>query len=135
MHLETSGDLPAAFEKIAPLVDHVLMDIKLPSVTGEPATWSAHANFLTLIEKYKTGATIKLVVSGDTSEADLSAAAELICNSKTAAAVVLQPMTAASRTDRVPAAAQVLNWQSAMARTIDRSVRVIPQCHKMMNLL
>jgi organic radical activating enzyme len=51
------------------------------------------------------------------------------------AAVVLQPMTAASKTDRVPTAKQVLTWQSQMAVALGRSVRVIPQCHKMMGLL
>jgi organic radical activating enzyme len=135
IHLETSGDLPEPFAKICGAVDHVLMDIKLPSVTGEPESWELHRTFLDQIENEGIGATIKLVVSADTSEADLAEAAELIRASGSAAAVVLQPMTAASKTDRVPTAQQVLAWQSTMARTLGRSVRIIPQCHKMMGLL
>ncbi|MFA7368203.1 MAG: 7-carboxy-7-deazaguanine synthase QueE, partial [Kiritimatiellales bacterium] len=46
VHLETSGDLPEPFEKTVEWIDHVLMDIKLPSVTGEPEAWEMHRAFL-----------------------------------------------------------------------------------------
>ncbi len=135
VHLETSGDLPEEFAKTVEWIDHVLMDIKLPSVTGEPEAWAMHRDFLDIIEGEGTGATIKLVVGADTSDADLTQAAEIIRTSGSQAAVVLQPMTAASKTSRVPSAGQVLAWQSQMAVALGRSVRVIPQCHKMMGLL
>ncbi len=135
VHLETSGDLPEPFEHVVEWTDHVLMDIKLPSVTGEPEAWEMHREFLNIIEREETGATIKLVVSADTSDADIIDAAEIIRTSGSQAAVVLQPMTAASKTDRVPTAKQVLTWQSQMAVALRHSVRVIPQCHKMMGLL
>jgi 7-carboxy-7-deazaguanine synthase len=135
VHLETSGDLPDPFAKVTEWIDHVLMDIKLPSVTGEPEAWEMHRAFLDIIEQEKIGATIKLVVSADTSEQDLSESAELIHASGSQAAVVLQPMTAASKTRRVPTARQVLTWQSEMAVALGRGVRIIPQCHKMMGLL
>lgn len=135
VHLETSGDLPDLFARISEWIDHVLMDIKLPSVTGEPEAWEMHRSFLNVIEAGKIGATIKLVVSADTSEQDLAEATELIHASGTQAAVVIQPMTAASKTDRVPSARQVLRWQSQMAGALGRSVRIIPQCHKLMGLL
>ena len=135
VHLETSGDLPEEFAKVVEWTDHVLMDIKLPSVTGEPESWAMHRDFLELIESEETGATIKLVVGADTSDDDLAQAAKIIRASGSLAAVVLQPMTAASKTNRVPTASQVLAWQSQMAVVLGRSVRVIPQCHKMMGLL
>ena len=135
VHLETSGDLPEEFLKVCDWVDHVLMDIKLPSVTGEPEAWEMHRAFLDRIEQQSIGATIKLVVSADTSDQDLAESAELNCASGSLATVVLQPMTAASKTDRVPTAKQVLTWQAQMACALGRSVRVIPQCHKMMGLL
>ncbi|MCC7300932.1 MAG: 7-carboxy-7-deazaguanine synthase QueE [Verrucomicrobia bacterium] len=135
IHLETSGDLPEPFSKVTEWIDHVLMDIKLPSVTGEPEAWEMHRMFLNIIEREEIGATIKLVVSADTSDQDLSESAELIHASGSQAAVVLQPMTAASKTSRVPTAKQVLTWQSEMAVALGRSVRIIPQCHKMMGLL
>jgi 7-carboxy-7-deazaguanine synthase len=135
IHLETSGDLPEPFIKIADQIDHVLMDIKLPSVTGEPETWELHQNFLREIKAKDIGTTIKLVVGADTSEEDLAEAVELITATDICAHVVLQPMTAALKTDRVPTAKQVLKWQSQMARGLGHSVRVIPQCHKLMGLL
>ncbi len=135
VHLETSGDLPGPFVRIVEWIDHVLMDIKLPSVTGEPAAWEMHRTFLDIIEAEETGATIKLVVSADTADEDLAQAAEIIRDSATQAAVVLQPMTAASKTERVPTAKQVLAWQSQMAVALGHSVRVIPQCHKLMGLM
>jgi organic radical activating enzyme len=135
VHLETSGDLPGPFSKVTAWIDHVLMDFKLPSVTGEPPAWDKHARFLDLIETARIGATLKLVTGADTTADDLNQAANIIAASGTQADVVLQPMTAASKTDRVPTAKQVLAWQSQMARDLGRSVRVIPQCHKMMGLL
>lgn len=135
VHLETSGDKPTEFESIAQWIDHVLMDIKLPSVTQEAATWEEHLEFLKRIRSTGTGATIKLVVSGDTEQSDLQKAAELIQLSGIGSAVVLQPMTATLQTENVPTAQQVLQWQSEMAGTLGRTVLVIPQCHKMMGLL
>ncbi len=135
VHLETSGDLTESFAKIADQIDHVLMDIKLPSVTGEPETWELHQTFLREIKKKEIGTTIKLVISADTSDADLAESVELITATDICAHVVLQPMTAALKTDRVPTAKQVLNWQSQMARAIGQNVRIIPQCHKLMGLL
>jgi len=135
IHLETSGDLVIQFIKIADQIDHVLMDIKLPSVTGEPATWEAHQRFMEKIRADEISATIKLVVSADTADEDLAESIELITATDTCAHIVLQPMTAAMRTDRVPTAQQVLEWQSQMASALGHSVRVIPQCHKLIGLL
>ena len=135
VHLETSGDLVVEFIKVAENIDHVLMDIKLPSVTGETETWEAHQRFMEKIGADEIGATIKLVVSADTSDEDLAEAVELITATETQAYVVLQPMTAALRTDRIPTAKQVLSWQSQMASALGHSVRVIPQSHKLMGLL
>ncbi len=135
VHLETSGDLMEPFMNISDHIDHVLMDIKLPSVTGEPETWEQHQRFMEKIKAEEIGATIKLVVSADTSDQDLAESAELITATGTCSHVVLQPMTAALKTDRVPTAQQVLGWQSQMARALGHSVRIIPQCHKLMGLL
>ena len=135
VHLETSGDLVIPFVSVAEHIDHVLMDIKLPSVTGEPETWEAHQRFMEKIRSDEISATIKLVVSADTAEADLAESVELITATDSCADVVLQPMTAALKTERVPTAKQVLKWQSEMARSLGRTVLIIPQCHKLMGLL
>ena len=135
IHLETSSDMPEELARLAAWIDHVLMDIKLPSVTGEAETWDAHQAFLEQIVASGTGATIKLVVNADTAQDDFQQAARLILASGSASAVVLQPMTATLQTDRVPSAKQVLDWQAQMALALGRGVRIIPQTHKMMGLL
>ncbi len=135
VHLETSGDLAESFFRISKHIDYVLMDIKLPSVTGEAETWEKHRAFLDYIEAEQIGATIKLVISSNTTEEDFAYATHIIRGSNTANAVVLQPMTAASRSDHVPTAKQVLAWQSKFALELNRSIRIIPQCHKLMGFL
>jgi organic radical activating enzyme len=135
VHLETSGDKPAEFAQIAPWVDHVLMDIKLPSVTGGAGTWEEHLEFLRQIIRAGTGATIKLVVHADTAQQDLDRSIAILREAKSEFPVVLQPMTATLQSDRVPTARQVLTWQSQMAVALRQCVRIIPQTHKMMGLL
>jgi len=135
VHLETSSDMPEAFARIAPWVDHVLMDIKLPSVTGEAGTWNEHLEFLKQIIRFGAGATIKLVVNADTAQDDLDRAVVILRESGSEFPVVLQPMTATLQSDRVPTAKQVLGWQSEMAVALGQTVRIIPQTHKMMGLL
>lgn len=135
VHLETCGDMPEAYSSIAQWVDHVLMDIKLPSVTGEAETWATHLAFLKEIVKAGDDATIKLVVNADTKQDDLQHATALILASGSRSAVVLQPMTATVHSDRVPTGKQVLTWQSQMALALGRCVRIIPQTHTIMGLL
>lgn len=135
VHLETSGDLPAPFARIARLIDHALMDIKLPSVTGEPPCWVEHRAFLEVIREHATAATIKLVVDADTAEGDLAEAARLLRAAQTTTPVVLQPLTAHDPGARPPSARQLLAWQCGLSRAIGRGVRIIPQCHKRMGLL
>jgi len=135
VHLETSSDLPEAFAQIAPWVDHVLMDIKLPSVTGEAGTWDEHLAFLKQIISSGAGATIKLVVNADTAQDDLDRAVVILRESGSEFPVILQPMTATLQSDHIPTAKQVLDWQSQMAIALEQTVRIIPQTHKMMGLL
>lgn len=135
VHLETSSDMPEAFAQVAPWIDHVLMDIKLPSVTGEAGTWNEHLEFLKKIIHFGAGATIKLVVNADTAQDDLERAIEILREAKSEFPVILQPMTATLQSDRIPTAKQVLDWQSQMAVALGQCVRIIPQTHKIMGLL
>lgn len=135
IHLETAGDKVEEFTSVAQWIDHVLMDIKLPSVTGEAGTWQEHLAFLKQIEATETGATIKLVMNADTDPEDIGEAVKVILGAKSNAPVVIQPMTATLQSDRVPTAQQMLGWQSTMALALGRGVRIIPQTHKMMGLL
>ncbi len=48
--------------------------------------------------------------------------------------VVIQPMTKAEKTDAVPTGEQVLRWQEKLLGILP-NVRVIPQTHKMLEVL
>ena len=48
--------------------------------------------------------------------------------------VVIQPMTKAAKTDAVPNGEQLLRWQDQVASVLP-NVRVIPQTHKMLEML
>lgn len=135
VHLETSGDLPDALEQVIGWIDHVLMDIKLPSVTGEQETWAAHQSFLERLNSAGVQTTVKVVVHADTAAADLQTATDLLQHSGGSADVVLQPLTAGSLGGSPPTPEQLLLWQSQMKRSIGRCVRIIPQCHKWIGLL
>ena len=108
--------------------DHVAMDIKLASATGEPTDWEAHRRFLELAPR---GATqVKAVIASATADEELRRVAELVASVDAATPVVLQPVTPVGGV--VPPSPQrMLAFQrELLARLPD--VRVIPQVHKLM---
>ena len=48
--------------------------------------------------------------------------------------IVIQPMTKAAKTDAVPSGEQLLRWQDKVAGVLP-NVRIIPQTHKMLEML
>ena len=135
IYLESAGDLPRKLEQVAEWIDVVSMDVKLASVTHEPNTFSAHWDFLTVCRAKKIEVFVKLVLSSETDGQELMEALEGI---KAAGGedtlVVIQPMTRAEQTDAVPSVAQLFSWQE-QAMQVLRNVRVIPQTHKMLEVL
>lgn len=128
LYLETNGTLPEAMERIAPHVDHVAMDVKLASATGEPTPWDAHARFLAVCPP--RGASVKVVVAAGTTEGELDRVAALVGSVAPTVPTVLQPVTPAGGL-LPPAAEDVLAMQERLLRVL-ADVRVIPQVHKLM---
>ena len=134
-YLETNGTLPDALSRLLPHLDFVAMDLKLPSATGQPAKWDEHREFLALLINHRTrdGRPItftKAVVAAGTTEDEVVLAAQLVADISPAIPMVIQPVTAIRGV--IPASAQqVLSFQAA-ARAHLRTVRVIPQMHKLM---
>ena len=127
--LETNGTLPDAFEPIAGAFDHVAMDIKLASATGEPTDWDAHRRFLELAPR--GGTQVKAVIASATADEELRRVAELVAAVDSATPVVLQPVTPVGGVVP-PSPRQVLALQGELlARLPD--VRVIPQVHRLMD--
>lgn len=135
IYLETAGDLPKQLKSIIEWVDIVAMDVKLSSVTKEPNTFPAHWQFLKTCREWNLDVFTKLILSAETDEKELIQAVEGI---KKAGGqdtlIVIQPMTKAAKTDAVPNGEQLLRWQE-MAGELMPNVRVIPQTHKMLEML
>ncbi|MEA2068190.1 MAG: 7-carboxy-7-deazaguanine synthase QueE [Verrucomicrobiota bacterium] len=135
IYLETAGDLPQQLKSIIEWIDIVAMDVKLSSVTHEKHTFPAHWQFLKTCRDFDVEVFTKLVLSSETHEGELMEAVKGI---KKAGGedtlVVIQPMTKAEKTDAVPDGAQLLRWQDKVSGVLP-NVRVIPQTHKMLEML
>lgn len=133
-YLETAGDLFHELELVLAHTDIVAMDLKLPSVTKNEASWGHHRKFLQRCVDAGVEVFAKAIVSGETSDADVAEAARIVAEVAPETVFVLQPMTAFGSAKKVPTAGQLIAWHS-LAAGIARNVRVIPQCHKMMGQL
>ena len=132
LFLETNGTLPEHLAQVIDDVQMVSMDMKLPSDTGEDH-WEAHSRFLQTAVQAQKDIYVKIVVSDESARAEFDRAISIIEAVDPAVLLVLQPITPMGGLH--PAKPQkLLDWQSrAMARLHD--VRVIPQTHRMMNVL
>jgi organic radical activating enzyme len=127
--LETSGTHPDKLSLVLPVVDAVSMDIKLPSNTGEPAFWDAHARFLAAA---RGKAYVKVLIDDSTALDEVEQAAELIRREAPGAAVFLQPITPPS--GALDLRAETVRRLFASVRSHVSDVRVLPQTHKVMGL-
>jgi organic radical activating enzyme len=135
IYLETAGDLPQQLKSIIEWIDIVAMDVKLSSVTHEKNTFPAHWQFLKTSRDFDVEVFVKMVLSAETHDGEL---VEAVKGIKKAGGddtlVVIQPMTKAAKTDAVPTGQQLLRWQDKVSHILP-NVRVIPQTHKMMEML
>ncbi len=135
IYLETAGDLPQQLKSIIEWVDIVAMDVKLSSVTKEKNTFPEHWEFLKICRDRNVEVFTKLVLSAETDEEEFMQAVKGIKNAGGEdTLVVIQPMTKAAKTNAVPAGEQLLRWQE-MAGHLMPNVRIIPQTHKMLEML
>jgi len=138
-YLETNGLLPDHLAQIIEGLDWIAMDLKPPSCTGDPCPdWlERHRAFLRVAQQGQAGRPrtfLKLIVGVDADERELRAAFRLAAEEAPGAGLTLQPVTPFDCVQRAPDMAQMLGWH-AMASEYVREVRVIPQLHKLMNVL
>ena len=124
--LETNGTLYSELEKISAAIDIISMDIKL----GQ--------NLFTLHEKFLRAAQekdlyVKIVVTGATTREEFLSAVDLIAAIDREILLILQPVTPVKKICAA-SAEKILTFQAAALRKL-KSVRVIPQTHKFINLL
>ena len=127
--LETNGTLVDELKKVLSHVDIVSMDVKPPSAAGE-SLWARHRAFLeTAAEK---DVYVKLVVTADLTEAELTETCQLIAEVRVDIPLILQPVT--PQGGCVPPKAETLLRIQERALRVLRDVRLIPQAHGMMGI-
>ena len=132
--VETNGLLADHLQRIISLVDYVSMDFKAPSATGmsEAATWARHRAFLDVARQ--TTVYGKLVITPRTTDAEVDAVTQAIRDVDRRIPLILQPVTPMGTETQTVSPARMIALHARAARRIDE-VRVIPQTHKMMQLL
>ena len=129
IYLETTGDLPTPFEKVAEYCDIVAMDIKLPSATKERARWEQHRRFLRMAHDRKCNVFVKVVTGASTTRDELEQAASLVHSVSPEIPFIIQPATALEELDSTSSVSQMLSWQRHLSPLL-KEVRIIPQTHK-----
>ena len=131
VHLETNGVLHFALSRVIKDIDHVSMDIKLPSSSGEAGLWDHHRDFLATAAD--TNVSVKAVVNSSTEHWEIQRAAEIIAGVSADIPFILQPETANDLSMNISSIG-LLELQE-IASAIVGDVRVIPQTHRFIGLL
>lgn len=130
LYLETSGTQPEFFEAIFDWIDIVAMDIKLPSATKEAPRYAEHAAFYQLARQ--KDCFIKLVFNESTSLEELDAVRQIVTDSNTP--IILQPETSLADRSVSIRPAHLFKMENYLSEYFS-DVRIIPQTHKMLNVL
>ncbi len=132
--VETNGLLPDHLRRLIGLIDYVSMDFKAPTATGlDPeTTWRAHRAFLEVARNVNVYT--KLVVTPGTTKSELDIVVDAIADVDRSIPLILQPVTPFGFETQSVAPARMIELHAYAARHL-AEVRVIPQTHKMMQLL
>ncbi len=131
IHLETNGVLHFALSRVIKDIDHVSMDIKLPSSSGETGLWEDHREFLETAAA--TDVSVKIVVNSSTEHWEIQRAAEIIAGVSSDIPFIIQPETAENLSLNISSFG-LLELQEIASALVD-DVRVIPQTHRFIGLL
>lgn len=132
--LETNGLLPEHLARIVHLLDYVSMDFKAPTATGltEEQTWGRHVEFLRIARACVVYG--KLVLTPTTTDEEVFRTAETLALVDRSIPLILQPVTPFGRETAPIRPGDALRHQAIAARILT-DVRVIPQTHKMMQMI
>ncbi|HTP66176.1 MAG TPA: 7-carboxy-7-deazaguanine synthase QueE [Geobacteraceae bacterium] len=126
IYLETNGLLHEELARLIHMLDHIGMDIKLPSTSGCIDLWQRHEDFLRIAAQKDVF--VKIVVSDDTEDWEIERASGIVASVNNQIPVILQPVTL--KTGRIGIAPlRILEFQEIASRALT-NVRVIAQTHK-----
>ena len=132
--LETNGTLPDHLARVVNYIQYISMDFKAPTSTGENVekTLTAHSRFLEVAQK--SDVYVKMVITPSTTNEEVAMAIDLIYSFSNDTPFILQPVTPFGTEKKGVSPARLMELHKmASAQLMD--VRVIPQTHKMMNLI
>ena len=132
IYLETNGTLYNELKDIIEYVDVISMDIKLPTAAKIEPQWERHHQFLSVARQKELF--IKLVVAADTSDDEFMMAVDMLVEEDAKIPLIIQPVTAYAGVEGKVGAERLLDLHAMASRSLN-NVRVIPQTHKMMELL
>lgn len=128
VYLETNGLEEAAARRAAPVVDIVSLDIKLPGLSCEEQAFGIYERVLPLFRG--RGLFCKIVLTAEVDMREFIEAVCLVARAGEEIPVVLQP---ASPPGVSPSPRAMMRAVLAAGRYC-RDVRLIPQCHKLLDL-
>lgn len=132
IHLETNGTMHLALRQVIQHLDYISMDMKLPSTAGcTEQLWELHSLFLR--EAHGSNVSVKVVVSEQSSAAEIEQVCDVISAVDAELPLFLQPLTRSDGSIGITAAHILRLQELASSRLPD--VRVIPQMHKLLGAL
>jgi 7-carboxy-7-deazaguanine synthase len=140
VYLETSGTQPEFLAPLLPFINIVAMDIKLPSATGEAEQFDETQRFYQTIlnwnqahpEQPPIQVFAKLIFNDHITSAELQRVQEIVSNPETP--ILLQPETSLSDKRVHVSIPAMFRVYDALSEKYS-SIRLIPQTHKMLNVL
>ena len=126
-YLETNGTLPDAMGALAPLVDFVAADVKLPTASAVEWDASLVADFLRVAAG--PDLFVKTVVTEQTPPAEVAEAARVVAGVSRTIPMVIQPASPVRPGVRPPAEADLMEMQAAALSELG-DVRIIGQMHR-----
>jgi 7-carboxy-7-deazaguanine synthase len=126
IHLETNGTLYAPLAQLIGSIDHISMDIKLPSSSGQADLWEKHRKFLETAAQKSVA--VKIVIGETAKDGEIITASELISSVDRNIPLILQPVSLENGSIGIPPLRALELYELAAGRL--REVRIIPQTHK-----
>ncbi|UCF04266.1 MAG: 7-carboxy-7-deazaguanine synthase QueE [bacterium] len=130
VYLETNGLSVEAAKQVAPLVDIVSLDIKLPSLCGGGDLFPVYERVLPLFGRDELFC--KIVIADGFEHTEFSEAVRLLSRYNDRIPLVIQPATETAGCRTVDTKTLLECYHEAVGE-LDH-VRIIPQCHHLLNL-